>query len=69
VHRTFTQFTLTGDLPNLPAALSSSEKTVGELTSAAPIGDEIIALGAIRREILDTHAAITYPGGNASPRT
>jgi folate-binding protein YgfZ len=69
VHRTFTQFTLTGDLPNLPAALSSSEKTVGELTSAAPIGDEIIALGYIRREILDTHAAITYPGGNASPRT
>jgi len=69
VHRTFTQFNLTGELPTLPAALTSGEKPVGELTSAVRIGVEVIALGYIRREILDTHAAITYPGGTASPRT
>ncbi len=69
VHRTFAQFTLTGDLPTLPATLTSGEKPVGELTSAARIGDEIVALGTIRREILDTHAAITYRGGTTTPRT
>ncbi len=69
VHRTFTQFTLTGDLPTLPAPLTANDKPAGELTSAVRIGDEIVALGTIRREILDTHAAITYPGGTASPRT
>ncbi len=69
VHRTFAQFSLTGELPTLPTALTAGEKPVGELTSAVRIGDEIIALGYIRREILDTHAAITYPGGTATPRT
>jgi folate-binding protein YgfZ len=69
IHRTFAQFNLTGELPTLPAALTSGEKPVGELTSAVRIGDEIIALGTIRREILDTNAVITYPGGTATPRT
>jgi folate-binding protein YgfZ len=67
VHRTFTQFTLTGDLPTLPAPLTANEKPVGELTSAARIGDRIFALGTIRREALDTHQPITYPGGTANP--
>jgi folate-binding protein YgfZ len=69
VHRTFTQFTLTGELPTLPAPLLSNEKPAGELTSAARIGDKIFALGYIRREILETHQPVTYPGGTAVPRT
>jgi folate-binding protein YgfZ len=68
VHRTFTQFTLTGDLPTLPAPLTANEKPAGELTSAARIGDTIFALGTIRRGVLDTHQPIAYPGGTAVPR-
>jgi folate-binding protein YgfZ len=67
VHRTFTQFTLTGDLPTLPAPLTANEKPAGELTSAARIGDRIFALGYIRREILETHQPVAYPGGTATP--
>ena len=67
VHRTFTLFTLTGELPALPTPLTANEKPAGELTSATRIGDRIYALGNIRREILDTHQAITYPGGTALP--
>ncbi len=72
VHRTFTQFTLTpgggsNDLPILPAPLTSNEKPAGELTSAARIGDKIFALGYIRREVLDIHQPVTYPGGTALP--
>ncbi len=36
VHRVFTPFRLTGDLPVLPAPLELNGKPVGELTSAAP---------------------------------
>jgi folate-binding protein YgfZ len=80
VHRLLTPLTLTGELPkDLPApieaaALSPSEqaKPVGEITSAAlvplPEGDQILALGYVRREALDTHATLTYPGGTAAPR-
>jgi folate-binding protein YgfZ len=75
VHRTFTQFTLTGDLPTLPAPLTAAAlgpdgqaKPAGELTSAARIGDHIYAIGYIRREILETHQSIAYPGGAAVPR-
>jgi folate-binding protein YgfZ len=72
VHRAFTQFTLTPgggstELPALPAPLTANEKPVGELTSAARIGDRIYALGYIRREILETHQPVTYPGGVANP--
>jgi len=69
VHRTFTQFTLTGTLPELPVTLETNGKTVGELTSAAQIGDTIYALGYARREALDTHQPLTYPGGVATPIT
>jgi hypothetical protein len=54
--------------------LSSGEpaKPVGEITSAAlvplPEGDQILALGYVRREALDTRAALTYNGGSATPR-
>jgi folate-binding Fe-S cluster repair protein YgfZ len=63
VHRTFTSFTLTGELPQLPAPLDASGKSAGELTSVIRIGDQIHALGYIRREF--STAPLTYPGGTA----
>jgi folate-binding protein YgfZ len=72
VHRTFMQFTLTGTLPTLPSPLEANGKTVGELTSASviplPEGDTILALGYARREALDRHEPLAYPGGTATPR-
>jgi folate-binding protein YgfZ len=65
VHRQFTQFKLTGEMPTLPATLEANGKPAGELTSAAQIGDTIYALGYARREALDTHQPLTYPGGTA----
>jgi folate-binding protein YgfZ len=73
VHRTFTRFTLTGSMPTeLPAPLEACNsegqaKPAGEITSAAQIGDTLYALGYARREALDTHATLTYPGGTAVP--
>ncbi|MBB5064343.1 folate-binding protein YgfZ [Granulicella mallensis] len=73
VHRTFTAFRLTGDLPTLPAPIEANGKPVGELTSAAvvplPEGPTLLALGYIRREALDTHQPLTYAGGTAIPRS
>jgi len=80
VHRTFTGFILSGDLPTSGTALTTSdapEKAIGELTSVARIqlpsgaGAEAaqLALGYIRREILDRNATITYPGGTAIAAT
>jgi folate-binding protein YgfZ len=68
VHRIFTPFTLTGELPTLPTPLEANGKPAGELTSAVQIGDTIYALGYARREALDTHATLTYAGGTATPR-
>ena len=67
VHRTFTQFRLTGSLPELPAKLEANGKPAGELTSAIQIGDVIIALGYARREALDTNQPLIYSGGTATP--
>ena len=71
VHRTFSGFILTGDLPEPGAVLSDETKPVGELTSVTrielPSGPLQIALGYIRRETLDRGATITYPGGTATP--
>jgi folate-binding protein YgfZ len=74
VHRLLTPLTLTGELPKeLPAPIEADGKAVGEITSAGlvplPDGDQILALGYVRREALDTHAALTYSGGSAMPRT
>ncbi|WP_263378355.1 CAF17-like 4Fe-4S cluster assembly/insertion protein YgfZ [Granulicella paludicola] len=68
VHRIFTPFTLSGELPTLPTPLEANGKSVGELTSAVQIGDTIYALGYARREALDTKATLTYVGGTATPR-
>ena len=71
VHRTFAGFVLTGELPAPGTILTSEDKPVGELTSATcielPTGPLQLALGYIRREVLDRGATITYPGGTATP--
>jgi folate-binding protein YgfZ len=78
VHRLLTPLTLTGELPaELPTPLLSDAKPVGEITSAAlvplPEGDQLLALGYVRREALEapqaTHEPLTYTGGAAAPRT
>jgi folate-binding protein YgfZ len=67
VHRTFTKFTLTGEMPTLPALLlEANSKPAGELTSAARIGDTLYALGYLRREA--QNQPLPYPGGIATPR-
>ena len=66
VHRTFTAFALTGQLPELPATLEANGKPAGELTSAIQIGDTLHALGYLRREAATQ--PLTYPGGTAAPR-
>ena len=69
VHRTFTKFRLEGELPQIGAKLQADGKDVGEITSAARVptepGEEVLALGYIRREALESGAKITYPGGEA----
>ena len=76
VHRTFSGFVLTGELPAPGATLtltSTPDKPIGELTSVARIGDRTFALGYIRRDALVLQgqagppASIVYPGGTAVP--
>jgi folate-binding protein YgfZ len=74
VHRLLTPLTLTGELPTeFPAPIEADGKAVGEITSAAlvplPEGNQILALGYVRREALDTHAALSYAGGTVTPRS
>jgi folate-binding protein YgfZ len=70
VHRTFLKMTLTGSMPEVfPAPLEANGKAVGEITSAAQVGDVIYALGYARREALESGAELKYSGGTASPRS
>jgi folate-binding protein YgfZ len=72
VHRRFTAFRLTGELPQtLPAPLEAGGKPAGELTSAALVplaeGPTLLALGYARQEAVDAKLELTYPGGVAVP--
>ena len=67
VHRTFTTFRLDGALPPAGTLLEADGKQVGELTSVTAIARLQLALGYIRREILDRKLPLTYPGGTATP--
>jgi folate-binding protein YgfZ len=72
VHRRFTAFRLTGDLPaTLPAPLQAGGKPAGELTSAALVplaeGPMLVALGYVRQEAVDAKMELTYAGGAAVP--
>ncbi len=75
VHRTFSGFTFTGALPvpGTPLFAETSEKPVGEITSAAeialPSGLASLALGYVRREVLDRGIQLLYEGGTAVPTT
>jgi folate-binding protein YgfZ len=82
VHRTFTGFLLTGDPPPAGTELSaeSAPRPVGELTSITSVPRAAIdlsaqpdakpfqlALGYLRREVLDRNLPLSYPGGTAVP--
>jgi folate-binding protein YgfZ len=71
VHRTFRGFLLNGELPGNGSKLAVDVKDVGEITSVSRIpaqdGEHAVALGYIRREVLERGAKITYPGGEAKP--
>jgi folate-binding protein YgfZ len=70
VHRTFSGFELTGELPAPGTTLQAEGKNVGEVTSVARIplpGRTVqLALGYIRREALDRKLLLEYPGGTAA---
>ena len=79
VHRTFSGFTLTGEVPPTAAPLflvDAPVKTVGELTSVVRINlpgsssHITLALGSIRREALESATqgtSLVYAGGSAKP--
>jgi aminomethyltransferase len=71
VHRTFTGFSIEGELPAAGTALELDGKSVGEITNAAAIpfshGEKKLALGYIRREALMQKKSLTYAGGSATP--
>jgi folate-binding protein YgfZ len=72
VHRRFTAFRLSGELPQtLPAPLEAGGKPVGELTSAALVplaeGPALLALGYVRQEAVEARLELTYAGGAAVP--
>ncbi len=74
VHRTFTGFVLDGTWPDGGSELFASDapgKVIGELTSGAsmdlPSGPKTLALGYIRRDVLDRGVSLTYSAGNATP--
>jgi folate-binding protein YgfZ len=72
VHRRFTAFRLTGELPaTLPAPLQAGGKPAGELTSAGLVplaeGPVLVALGYVRQEAVDAKLELMYAGGVAVP--
>jgi len=73
VHRTFSGFTLAGEVPTAGTPIFIAEtpdKPIGEITSASRIdlsnGPITLALGYIRREALERNAGLIYPGGTAT---
>jgi len=72
VHRSFTTFSLSGEIPTVLATLETRFEDVsrpaGELTSIATLpGGTHLALGYVRREALDRNLPLLYPGGRATP--
>ena len=73
VHRTFIGFVLDGTWPEAGSGLFASDapgKVIGELTSGAsidlPAGPKTLALGYIRRDVLDRGVSLTYSAGTAT---
>ena len=75
VHRTFSGFELTGQIPAPGTQLLAEgfPRPVGEITSAAAIplpGRTVqLALGYIRLEVLERKLPLEFPGGTATPVT
>ncbi len=71
VHRTFAAFRLEGTLPLPGTPLTAEDKPVGELTSIAAVprdGTTVqLALGYVRREVLERNLPILFAGGKATP--
>ena len=68
VHRVFTGFVVTGDMPAPGTLLTDADgKPLGELTSVALIAGQTLALGYIRREALERNLTLSYAGGTATP--
>lgn len=71
VHRAFSGFQLNGALPSGAVPLQADGKPAGELTTVAVIpmpGRTIqLALGYLRREVLERKLTLEYPGGTATP--
>ncbi|MHB1022825.1 MAG: CAF17-like 4Fe-4S cluster assembly/insertion protein YgfZ [Acidobacteriaceae bacterium] len=73
VHRILSGFHLTGELPAQGSTLEADGQKAGELTSAARIplesGEVTLALGYVRREVLERKAELHYTGGTAEAIT
>jgi folate-binding protein YgfZ len=71
LHRTFSGFLVTGDIPPPGTAILADEKEVGEITSAARIplaaGTITLALGYIRREAVERKLPLTANGTALTP--
>ncbi len=70
VHRTFSAFTLQGEIPPAGTELLADGKPAGLFTSIASqdIDGERLALGFARREALERGSPLTYAGGIAEAR-
>ena len=72
VHRTLSGFILGDARPSVKTSLLADEKPVGEITSVARIslpgtGEQVLALGTIRREALERKAAVMADATIATP--
>ena len=65
VHRKFTGFVVNGAPPQPGTKIVAAEKEVGEITSALPVGQKVLALGYIRREAAVSGTEVQVSGSKA----
>lgn len=65
VHRKFTGFVVDGAQPQAGTKIVAGEKEIGEITSALPVGRQVLALGYIRREAAIPGAEVQVNGSKA----
>jgi folate-binding protein YgfZ len=70
VHRTFTGFRVEGPVPAPGAKIEAAGKEAGEVTSATTLpagtGEQVVALGYIRREAIATRRDVLIAGAPAT---
>ena len=69
VHRKFTGFVVEGAQPQPGTKIVAGEKEIGEITSALPVGRQVLALGYIRREAATPGAEVQVNGSRARVAT